>query len=80
MPKKIKWKLSKYKCRECGFQWEGYRKDPGTGRIAKESGGAGMTLCPKCDHNYIDWLNYESYASWYRDKIGDGGCGGTRSK
>lgn len=70
----------KYRCQECKFEWQGYRKDPNPPhfRIMRESGGAGPTLCPKCGHDYTDWVNYETWAEWYRKNIGDGGCGDKR--
>jgi hypothetical protein len=46
--------------------------------IKKSSGGVGETLCPECDHDYIDWLNFDSFAKWYRKNVGDGGCGGEK--
>lgn len=38
-----------------------------------------MTVCPECKHEYIHWVNYESFAKWYRKHIGDGGCGGEKN-
>ncbi len=35
---------AKYKCLKCGYQ---YKSPPGP------------TQCPKCNHLYIKWLNFE---------------------
>lgn len=68
----------KYRCQACKFEWQGYRKDPKPPEftISWASGGAGATLCPKCGHDYTDWVNYKSWGKWYRKHIADGGCGG----
>lgn len=34
---------SKYRCQKCGFHFD--RENPGP------------VICPKCNHNYIDWEN-----------------------
>jgi rRNA maturation endonuclease Nob1 len=35
---------SKYRCQKCEFYFENERPGP--------------TICPKCGHNYVDWLNH----------------------
>jgi len=64
-----------YKCEGCEFEWEAYRilldKHNNPVRLT----GPGMTVCPKCQHDKIKWLNYEKFKDWYIKNIGDGGCG-----
>ena len=83
---------SKYECRACKFKWEGYRvlpkpedelqdpiqfiTDPEKPIEYIELKGTGMTLCPQCKGEYVHWVNYASFAKWYRKNVGDGGCGG----
>ncbi len=76
--KNLKFPDCKYRCQKCDFRWHGYRKDPTPPAfyIDSSSGGVGATICPKCGHEYIDWVNYESFAEWYCEHIHDGGCGG----
>lgn len=73
-------KTCKFQCKACKFKWKGYRFEPAkdvTGKtIYNRKKGPGMTVCPKCKHEVIDWVNYEDFAVWYRKNIGDGGCGG----
>ena len=37
---------AKYKCLGCNYEYEG---EPGP------------TECPKCDHLYVKWVNYEEW-------------------
>ena len=75
---------SKYKCESCSAKWKGYRILPvehEDGRVTYEKfKGPGQTVCFKCHHEKIKWVNYEEYAIWYRKNIGDGGCGGTSNR
>ena len=36
--------LAKHLCLKCGYKWEEVHRP---------------TQCPKCDHLYVKWLNYE---------------------
>ena len=45
---------SKYKCTLCGFKWwEGHR---------------GPTVCLRCGHEYVIWLNYKKLRRKYFKK------------
>ena len=45
--------IGKFKCLGCGHYWEGSPEpDP----------------CPKCNHDYVKWLNYEEMRKeWNKD-------------
>lgn len=83
-----------YECRKCKFKWEDYRLvpepqeenpfqfilDPDKPVTYIKLYGPGETLCPKCKHEYVHWVNYESFAEWYCKNVGDGGCGGEKKR
>lgn len=72
-------KTCKFQCRACQFKWKGYRivreKDVAGKVTYARRKGPGPTVCPKCKHDSINWINYEDFAIWYRRNVGDGGCG-----
>ena len=37
-------KLARFRCWKCKFEW-----------VSK----SGPCVCPRCEHEYIDWLNYK---------------------
>ena len=41
--------LAKYKCLKCFYEYEDK---------------AGPTKCPRCEHLYVEWLNYEKFESY----------------
>jgi len=65
-----------YKCKKCKFEWEAYRILLDKYKNPIEFEGPGMTVCPKCHNEEIEWLNYKKFKDWYIKNIGDGGCGG----
>lgn len=67
-----------YKCRSCEFEWEAYRILLDKYKNPVRLKGPGMTICPKCHHDKIKWLNYEKFKDWYIKNINDGGCGGIK--
>ncbi len=78
--------ICKHQCLECKFIWSGYRMlpiydedDPFKIIRYKKLTGPGETVCPECKREYVRWVNYESFAKWYRKHIGDGGCGGEKN-
>lgn len=53
----------KYRCLKCGHEWAGHRLeiDERTGRrffYRDEPLRGGMTWCVKCQHGYVEWLNW----------------------
>jgi len=47
--------ISQYKCMKCDHKWEEVHRGP--------------TLCPKCSHLYVKWLNYEElYEMYFKDE------------
>ena len=38
-----------YKCDKCGYKWNSNPK---------------QTICPKCNHLYVEWLNYKEWRTW----------------
>lgn len=38
------------KCQACEYEW---KHEPG------------IVICPECEHDKIDWLNFEEYYKWY---------------
>jgi rubrerythrin len=52
----MKTTLAKFKCIKCDFLWES---------------NPGPTQCPKCDHLYVKWLNYEQMRKeWDQEDMG----------
>ena len=55
-----------YRCRRCRHRWTGI---PGP---TKEDGAS--NTCPKCGHDYFEWLNWEEIVTKvYREKYGEKG-------
>jgi len=44
-----------FKCLKCGHQWKQR---------------SGQSQCPKCDHLYVKWLNYEEQRKKWRVEEG----------
>lgn len=65
-----------YKCKKCEFEWEAYRIMLDNYGNSIRLKGPGMTVCPKCYHEKVEWLNYEKFKDNYLININDGGCGG----
>ncbi len=49
---------ARFKCQKCDHTWEEEHK--------------GMTQCPRCNHLYVDWLNYEEMRTRILSKGGTG--------
>lgn len=66
-----------YRCenKPCGFEWNGYRimpevnDDEDVVGYRKES-GPGMTVCPKCKGEQIEWVNFLNWEAWAKKKGG----------
>ncbi len=41
---------SEYRCQKCHFQFSLTKPQP--------------VDCPKCNHNYVDWINYREVLNW----------------
>lgn len=61
--------LDKSPVKTCGFEWDGYRMMPEVDKnedvvgYRKES-GPGMTVCPKCKAEQVEWVNFEEWEKW----------------
>jgi len=45
--------LAHFRCQKCKHMW---KTKPGP------------VTCPSCEHDYIDWLNWEEVVKWSRQK------------